>query len=67
MNSLTQDKRVLLTRNSATGIATVTLQRADKLNALDMPMFRALAKTARELISDRAVRLPHAIASGAVP
>ncbi|KAJ1477726.1 ClpP/crotonase-like domain-containing protein, partial [Baffinella frigidus] len=34
----------------------VTLNRGGKLNALDLPMFRQLAATARELISDKSVR-----------
>ncbi|MFE8070921.1 crotonase/enoyl-CoA hydratase family protein [Marinobacteraceae bacterium S3BR75-40.1] len=39
------------------GIATVTLNRPDKYNGLDMPMFDAIAKTARQLQKDRDVRV----------
>mmetsp|Transcript_36309 Transcript_36309/g.60139 ORF Transcript_36309/g.60139 Transcript_36309/m.60139 type:complete len:321 (+) Transcript_36309:23-985(+) len=38
------------------GIAQVTLKRPDKLNALNMPMFRAIQAAARELIEDKDVR-----------
>jgi enoyl-CoA hydratase/carnithine racemase len=38
------------------GIADVRLNRAEKMNALDFPMFQALAEAARELGSDRSVR-----------
>jgi enoyl-CoA hydratase/carnithine racemase len=48
-------QRVTLTRGSD-GVAQVTLNRGSKMNALDMPMFRAIAATARELIADRGVR-----------
>ncbi len=37
-------------------IATVTLNRPDKLNALDMPMFEAIAKAAKQLKKDRDIR-----------
>jgi len=55
-SSAAEEPRVLLTRDAATGVATVTLNRGGKLNALDLPMFRQLAATARELISDKSVR-----------
>lgn len=38
------------------GIATVTLTRADKRNALDLPMFQAIDRTIRQLKRDRHVR-----------
>lgn len=38
------------------GIATVTLNRPDKYNGLDMPMFEAIAATARTLKKERKVR-----------
>ncbi|WP_166254515.1 crotonase/enoyl-CoA hydratase family protein [Marinobacter salicampi] len=38
------------------GIATVTLNRPDKFNSLDMTMFEAIAKTARKLKKERQVR-----------
>lgn len=38
------------------GIATVTLNRPDKYNGLDMPMFEAIARTARTLKKERQVR-----------
>jgi enoyl-CoA hydratase/carnithine racemase len=41
---------------AANGVATVRLNRADKLNSLDMDMFRSIARTARELAADRSVR-----------
>ena len=41
---------------AADGIHTVTMKRSDKLNALDMGMFRSLAATARALASDSSVR-----------
>ena len=40
----------------STGIATVTLTRADKRNALDLPMFQAIDRTIRQLKRDRHVR-----------
>ena len=47
--------RVSMTKDSK-GIVTLTFRRADKLNALDMPMFVAIADAARELIPQRDVR-----------
>jgi enoyl-CoA hydratase/carnithine racemase len=47
------------------GVAYVTLNRAEKYNALDFPMFRALADTARRVAADRAVRV--VILTGAGP
>lgn len=38
------------------GIAHVELSRPDKLNALDMPMFEAIAETAERLGQDKSVR-----------
>lgn len=38
------------------GIATVTLNRPEKYNGLDMPMFEAIARAARTLRKDRSVR-----------
>lgn len=38
------------------GVAEVRLARADKLNAMDMPMFAALTEAGLELASDRSVR-----------
>ena len=48
------DKRVLL--NISDGIATVSLNRPDKYNGLDMPMFSELIATARKLRKNRSVR-----------
>lgn len=38
-------------------IATVTLNRAEKRNALDIPMFEAIAKTIKKLKADRSIRV----------
>ena len=38
------------------GIAYATLNRPDKLNALDLPMFHALASVPGEIAKDRSVR-----------
>lgn len=38
-------------------IATVTLNRPEKRNALDMPMFAALAKTIKQLKKDHSIRV----------
>jgi len=38
------------------GVHQITLRRADKLNALDMDMFRSLAATAKALAADPSVR-----------
>ena len=38
------------------GIARVVLNRPDKLNAVDLPMFEAIAETASNLRNDRSVR-----------
>jgi enoyl-CoA hydratase/carnithine racemase len=38
------------------GVAEVRLARADKLNAMDMPMFSALAEAGLEAAADRSVR-----------
>ncbi len=47
-------ERVLLDIDD--GIATVTLNRPEKYNGLDMPMFEAIAATARALKKERQVR-----------
>ena len=49
------DPRVLC--SVVNGIATVTLNRPDKLNAIDMPMFKALDKVSRDLQQDKSVRV----------
>ena len=49
-----QSDRVLLEIDD--GIATVTLNRPDKYNGLDMPMFEAIAGAARKLKKERQVR-----------
>nr|NIP79154.1 enoyl-CoA hydratase [Gemmatimonadota bacterium]NIX44071.1 enoyl-CoA hydratase [Gemmatimonadota bacterium] len=38
------------------GIADVRLNRPDKLNALDLPMFQALSETGRSLAEDSSLR-----------
>ena len=43
--------RVAVNRGSD-GVVTVTLSRPEKLNALDLPMFRAIQQAARDLIAD---------------
>lgn len=45
-----------VTVDIADGVADVRLNRPDKLNALDMPMFRAIAEAAERLAADRSVR-----------
>ena len=40
----------------ATGVATVTMVRADKHNALDQPMFEGLTSAAEQLASEKSVR-----------
>ena len=47
--------RVTITQG-ADGVAEVRLSRPDKMNALDMAMFRSIAAAARKLIADRSVR-----------
>ena len=47
--------RVRVTRG-ADGVVQVTLARADKLNALDMDMFRQIRDAAQSLIGDTAPR-----------
>ncbi|MDX1756542.1 MAG: crotonase/enoyl-CoA hydratase family protein [Marinobacter sp.] len=49
------NERVLL--DIEQGIATVTLNRPDKYNGLDMPMFEAITRVARQLKKDRSVRV----------
>ena len=51
----TAANRVAITRGSD-GVAEVQLTRGDKMNALDMDMFRAIAGAARELADDRSVK-----------
>ena len=55
LSSSAATSRVTLTRHP-NGVHQVTLDRASKMNALDMDMFRALAKTARDLTTEKAVR-----------
>lgn len=50
----TDNQRVLLEIDQ--GIATVTLNRPDKYNGLDMPMFEAITRVAKQLKKDRSVR-----------
>lgn len=45
-----------VTLDSADGIAFVTLNRAEKRNALDLAMFRAIDRISRQLRTDRAIR-----------
>lgn len=47
--------RVIVNR-LADGVADVRLNRADKMNALDIPMFEALVATGTELARDRSLR-----------
>jgi hypothetical protein len=47
--------RVTITQG-ADGVAEVRLSRPDKMNALDLPMFRSIAAAARRLIADPSVR-----------
>uniref|UniRef100_A0A7S0IHB8 Enoyl-CoA hydratase n=1 Tax=Calcidiscus leptoporus TaxID=127549 RepID=A0A7S0IHB8_9EUKA len=47
--------RVSMTKD-AKGVVTLMLRRPEKMNALDMPMFVAIADAARELIPQRDVR-----------
>lgn len=51
----TSSERVSVTRHSS-GVVQVTLRRGSKLNALDIPMFRAIQATATNLIDDKSVR-----------
>ncbi|MDX1457515.1 MAG: crotonase/enoyl-CoA hydratase family protein [Marinobacter sp.] len=51
----TDNERVLLEIDQ--GIATVTLNRPDKYNSLDMPMFEAITRVTRQLKKDRSVRV----------
>lgn len=53
--STTEHNRVNVSVDSA-GIAHVQLNRPEKLNALDMNMFEAIAKTAQELRTDQRIR-----------
>lgn len=53
---MTDASRVLCEIDS-NGIATVTLNRVDKLNALDMPMFRAIDRTIKQLKKNRNLRV----------
>ena len=50
------EPRVTLNINE-NGIAEVKLNRADKLNALDMPMFKALDKTISKIKKNKSVRV----------
>lgn len=49
-------RRVTTTVDSSSGICHVELSRPDKLNAVDMPMFEAIAEAAASLRNDRSVR-----------
>jgi len=49
-------QRVTTTINSSNGIAHVKLNRPDKLNALDLAMFEALAETAEQVAKDKSIR-----------
>ncbi|MFN2359599.1 MAG: crotonase/enoyl-CoA hydratase family protein [Marinobacter sp.] len=53
--SARDSERVLISIED--GIATVTLNRPDKYNGLDMPMFEAITRAARTLKKDRSVRV----------
>ena len=52
--SARDSERVLITIEG--GIAIVTLNRPDKYNGLDMPMFEAITRAAKTLKKDRSVR-----------
>ena len=52
--SARDSERVLITIED--GIAIVTLNRPDKYNGLDMPMFEAITRAAKTLKKDRSVR-----------
>ena len=54
-NNDTKD-RVITTIDATTGIATVELNRPEKLNALDLPMFYAISQAAHALRGDTSVR-----------
>jgi enoyl-CoA hydratase/carnithine racemase len=47
--------RIVVTRLPG-GVADVRLNRAEKMNALDIPMFEALVETGKELAADRSLR-----------
>jgi enoyl-CoA hydratase/carnithine racemase len=49
-------RRVLTTIDSSNGICHVTLNRPNKLNAIDMDMFEAIGETACTLRSDSSIR-----------
>jgi enoyl-CoA hydratase/carnithine racemase len=48
-------ERVSVSR-APNGVATVTLSRGKKMNALDMPMFRAIRRVARDLCDEPGLR-----------
>jgi len=54
MSQLSDDRVLLEVRDQ---IAYVTMNRADKYNGLDFPMFRALVATAKRIEKDRDVRV----------
>lgn len=45
-----------VTRHDADGIATVTLNRPDKMNGLDLAMVHALCETGKQIRADKSVR-----------
>jgi enoyl-CoA hydratase/carnithine racemase len=49
-------RRVTVDIDSKTGICHVELNRPEKLNAVDLPMFESIAQTAHQLQSDKSVR-----------
>ena len=55
LSTAAEAARVQVTRHPD-GVVQVMLSRASKMNALDMPMFRAIQQTARSLIGDKSVR-----------
>lgn len=54
--SETQVARVVTNFDSATGICHVVLNRPEKLNAVDLSMFEAIAETALNLRNNKSVR-----------
>ncbi len=52
----TATEPLILVSTTPDGIATVVLNRADRLNALSLPMWRALGEAVRELSADSSLR-----------